>query len=173
MIHKIAIVGPEASGKTALAKQLALHFKDVWVPEFARKYLEAQAGVYEKGELDYIAKKQVETEKNNISAAKQFLFCDTNPLVVKIWSLYKYGSCSKEILDLVEESNYSLQFLLKPDLNYSNDPLRENPSLKDRNELFAIYENELIKSNENYAVIDGFGENRFINAINVLQETFY
>ena len=32
--------GPESTGKTTLAKQLADHFKTVWAPEFARDYLQ-------------------------------------------------------------------------------------------------------------------------------------
>lgn len=39
-IIKIAIYGPESTGKTTLAKQLATHFNTVWAPEFARDYLQ-------------------------------------------------------------------------------------------------------------------------------------
>jgi len=173
MIQRIAIIGPEASGKTELAKQLSAHFDEPWVPEFAREYLEAKNGVYGKSELDSIAKNQLEAEEFQLLKANRLIFCDTTPLVVKVWSNYKYGNCSKKILKIVEQSNYAVQLLLKPDLEYTNDPLRENQSLKDRNELFDIYENELIKSNENYAVVHGFGENRLKNALNILQQTFY
>ena len=39
-IIKIALFGPESTGKTTLAKQLASHFETEWVPEFARDYLQ-------------------------------------------------------------------------------------------------------------------------------------
>jgi len=39
-IIKIAIFGPESTGKTTLATQLAEYYKTVWVPEFARDYLQ-------------------------------------------------------------------------------------------------------------------------------------
>jgi nicotinamide riboside kinase len=32
--------GPESTGKTTLAIQLADHYKTAWVPEFARDYLQ-------------------------------------------------------------------------------------------------------------------------------------
>ena len=35
-ILKIALYGPESTGKTTLAKQLAEHYKTEWTPEFAR-----------------------------------------------------------------------------------------------------------------------------------------
>ena len=39
-IKKIVLYGPESTGKTQLAKDLAKHHKTVWVPEYARLYLE-------------------------------------------------------------------------------------------------------------------------------------
>ena len=37
-IVKIALFGPESTGKTTLSKQLADYFDTVWAPEFAREY---------------------------------------------------------------------------------------------------------------------------------------
>ena len=37
---KIVLFGPESSGKTTLATQLAAHFNAQWVPEYMRTYLE-------------------------------------------------------------------------------------------------------------------------------------
>ena len=37
---KIVLFGPESTGKTTLAKQLAAHFNTEWVPEYMRTYLE-------------------------------------------------------------------------------------------------------------------------------------
>ena len=129
--------------------------------------------MYEKIELEYIAKKQLESEENKLKEASRFLFCDTTPLVIKVWSNYKYGSYSEEILKTVKQSNYHLQLLLRPDIKYADDPLRENPSIEDRNELFHIYKSELENSRANYAIIEGSGKNRVKNAISILQQNFY
>ena len=32
--------GPESTGKTTLSKQLARYYNSVWVPEYAREYLQ-------------------------------------------------------------------------------------------------------------------------------------
>ena len=37
---KIVLFGPESTGKTTLSKQLAAHYETLWVPEFARDYLQ-------------------------------------------------------------------------------------------------------------------------------------
>ena len=37
---KVVIYGPESTGKTTLARQLASHYRTTWVEEFARDYLQ-------------------------------------------------------------------------------------------------------------------------------------
>ena len=37
-ILKIVLFGPESTGKTVLAKQLAEHYNTVFVPEYSRAY---------------------------------------------------------------------------------------------------------------------------------------
>lgn len=173
MIHKIAIIGPEASGKTALAKQLSSYFNDPWVPEFARSFLESKNGIYTKDDLNFIANEQIKQEQEALKFAKRFLFCDTTPLVVKVWSDFKYGNCNKAILENLDLSSYSLHLLTKPNLKYKEDPLREHPNLEDRTNLFKIYEQELKDANVKYAVVDNFNKTRYKNAITILQEEFY
>ena len=41
---KIAITGPESSGKTTLCKSLSEHFKTPYITEFSRTYLEKKNG---------------------------------------------------------------------------------------------------------------------------------
>ena len=37
---KVVLFGPESTGKTTLARQLANHFDTLWVPEYMREYLQ-------------------------------------------------------------------------------------------------------------------------------------
>ena len=37
---KVVMFGPESTGKTTLSKQLARYYNSVWVPEYAREYLQ-------------------------------------------------------------------------------------------------------------------------------------
>ena len=59
---KVAILGPESTGKSSLAKSLAEHFNTDWVPEYAREYVENLAGTYTYEDVCTIAKKQIEQE---------------------------------------------------------------------------------------------------------------
>jgi nicotinamide riboside kinase len=45
---KIVLFGPESSGKTTLSKELANHYKTLWVKEYARDYLQKKWNVEKK-----------------------------------------------------------------------------------------------------------------------------
>ena len=49
---RIAITGPESSGKTTLCQALSEHFNIGYIPEFARAYLEKTEGEYNQSDLD-------------------------------------------------------------------------------------------------------------------------
>ena len=74
-IKKIVIIGPESTGKTVLCEQLANHFKTTYVPEYARSYFDKNdINNYSIHDLEIIAKKQLELEKNTIKKRINFYF---------------------------------------------------------------------------------------------------
>lgn len=167
---KIAILGPESSGKSTLAKALASHFNGNYVEEFARLYLEKNGSEYSFQDLDFFAQQQLKLETNCSSSG--FLFCDTNPLSIKIWSLYKYGTVSSVVNQLATSSFYDFHLLLQPDLPYEEDPLREDSPQKNRDELFQLFENQLQAIKATYTIIGGVHEARLNNAINCIRSHF-
>ena len=59
-MYKVAIIGPESTGKSTLARELAEQFKGTYVPEYAREYVERKG----RKELTYdevceIAREQI------------------------------------------------------------------------------------------------------------------
>ena len=152
-IIKVAIVGPESSGKTFLAENLAAHYKCLWVPEYAREYLEKLKEPYTKEDVERIAKGQIETEDAAAAQSKKLLLCDTNLLVIKIWMDDKYGSTPQWIEEEILRRKYDLHLLTTPDIPYQEDPLRENP---ERGEyFFKEYEKLLSALKFPYAIISG------------------
>lgn len=167
MIRKIAITGPESTGKSVLAEQLANHYKTVWVPEYAREYLEFLGEPYQEKDIVLIAQGQMLSEGSQIGKADNFLFCDTELLVTKIWSEVKYNRCDPWILKTIEAHRYDLYLLCDIDLPWQYDPLREHPH--QRQYLFDLYYNELNNRGFNFAVIRGTGNERFRNAVEAIQ----
>lgn len=162
-MRKIAIVGPESTGKTVLTEQLAHYFHEPWVREYAREYLDGKNPPYQLSDLVAIAEGQLHEEQRAVLAAEDFLFCDTNLLVIRIWAKDKFGVIPTEIEQKWVPEDYFLHLLLYPDLDWEPDPLREDQNR--RIELFHFYEEELEKAGVSYAIIKGVGEERFARAL--------
>lgn len=167
MIRKIAITGPESTGKSMLAQQLADHYHTLWVPEFARDYLTTLNRPYEEDDILYIARQQLQREKASAAMAKDRLFCDTELIVTKIWSEVKYGRCHPWILKQIELNRYDLYLLCDIDLPWEFDPLREHPGK--RKFLFDLYHRELSERGFPFTVIRGNGPKRLENAIQMIE----
>ncbi|HFA49888.1 MAG TPA: ATPase [Bacteroidetes bacterium] len=164
----IVITGPESTGKTTLAGQLAAHFKTVWVPEFARSYISGLDRQYIENDLLEIAKGQLLQENKMKEKAGGVLFLDTSLEVLKIWSGYKYGRCHPFILDQLKAQKHRLYLLCEPDIKWEKDPQRENPD--DRQKLFELYVQELTQQNTNFVKISGIGNTRFKNALHYVRQ---
>jgi nicotinamide riboside kinase len=146
-LRRIAFTGPECSGKTTLSLWLATHLQWTYVPEFARTFLEGKPS-YTHSDLEYIAKKQLES-----SHVKEPCVSDTEMMVIKIWEEEKFGLTSPKIMTCFEEDHHDLYFLCRPDFEWEEDPLRENPN--DRERLFEIYLNQLTFHAKPFVILDG------------------
>ena len=66
-MHKIVIIGPESTGKSTLSQQLAHHYNEPWVREYAREYIDHLDRPYTYADLLAIAKGQVKLEEDQAS----------------------------------------------------------------------------------------------------------
>ena len=165
-VKRIAIVGPECTGKSTLSSALAKHFNTQWVPEYAREFLNKLGRPYTQEDLFIIAKGQLKEEELLEPKANKFLFCDTNLLVIKIWSDFKFGKTPKKILELWQPNKYSLHLLTAIDVPWEFDPLREHPHK--REELYKIYKDELVKSKIPFIEVGGSPAQRLSTAIKAI-----
>jgi NadR type nicotinamide-nucleotide adenylyltransferase len=170
MIQRIAITGPECSGKTSLAEALAVHYGTLWVPEYAREYLAALGRPYRFEDIGAIARGQLQREIRAAHRAKRFLFCDTEPIVAKIWSEVTFQRCDPWILAALANRPYALYLLTDIDLPWEDDPLREHPTR--RKTLFRRYHRELIARRLPFEVISGSRGARLRRAVRALETRF-
>lgn len=165
---RVAITGPESTGKSILTRQLADHFNASWVPEYARDYISNLDRPYEEKDLLAIAKGQIEQENKLIANQPPLLFVDTELTVIKIWSEFKYGKCNPWIEREWQNQVYDLYLLMNIDLPWQDDPQREHPYA--RKELFDLYVKALKTKNAPFEVISGQGKERLNNALRVISE---
>lgn len=169
-IKRIAITGPESTGKSQLSEKLARFYNTVWVNEYSREYLENLGRDYNYDDILKIAQQQYNLENNEALKANTFLFCDTDFTVTKIWCEFKYGKCHEWISEMFLKHKYDLYLLCDIDLPWIYDPLREHPDKREA--LFSLYKNTLEKANFNFEIISGTGDKRLNNAIKALEKHF-
>jgi NadR type nicotinamide-nucleotide adenylyltransferase len=163
---KIAITGPESTGKTTLAKALAKNFSAVWLEEYARAYLTELDGSYEVQDILDIAKGQIRSEDQLLKTKKApLLFSDTELLVCKVWLEYKYDLNDPWIDSTFKQRHYDLFLLCNIDLPWEEDPLREHEGTSDRAAIFQLYYDHLLAVGKNFMVIEGQGDERLQQAI--------
>jgi NadR type nicotinamide-nucleotide adenylyltransferase len=162
---RIAVTGPESSGKTTLAKTLAERLQIPWIREFARDYLMELNRPYHQDDLVKIAIGQL-AEWNKFSSEVS-LICDTEMLVMNIWSQVKYGSVDPIIQNAWAEQRFDHYFVCRPDIPWEDDPLREHP--EQREELFEIYLEGLKARDLPFTIVEGNLKNRIEICLRVVK----
>lgn len=171
---KIVVFGPESTGKTTLSRQLATYYETVWVPEFARAYLQekwdVKKQVCQKEDILPIAKGQIHLENEIAKRANKILICDTDVLETKVYSEQFYdGFVPVELNEAIKEHYYDLYLLTYIDTPWVADDLRDRPNK--RKEMFTSFEKALQQHQKKYILLEGVKKNRLkiaISAINRL-----
>ncbi len=144
---------------------LAKHYHTVWVPEFARGYIDNLARPYEKTDLIKIAEGQLAEEDKMSAQANNLLICDTDLHVIKVWSEAKYGDCDPRIMELIAGREYDMYLLTYIDIAWEHDPQREHPDPEERVYFYNIYRDIVINSGLPWADIRGGYDERLQKAI--------
>jgi nicotinamide riboside kinase len=198
-VKKVVVIGPESTGKSTLCEKLAGRYNTLWVPEFAREYLEKNGTKYSYDDLLNIAKGQIELEekvRNQVSGIRyqepnggeqqqnpqlfqhtsslmpHHLFIDTDMYVMKVWAEYVFNKCHNWILNQIAERKYDLYLLCDVDLPWVDDVLREYPDDQIRKKLFCFYKELMVDQPTPWTIISGNYEQRFTKAVEFIDSTF-
>jgi nicotinamide riboside kinase len=171
-IIKIAMFGPESTGKTTLAIQLADHYKTAWVPEFARDYLQEKWDkkqlICDVNDMLPIAYGQTKFENHSLSIANKYLFCDTNLLVTKVFSEVYYDYCDPLLDKAAQEHEYDLFFLTDIDVPWEKDDLRDKAEGRDA--VFAVFKKSLVENHKPFITLSGDKNLRLEKAVAIVDD---
>lgn len=172
---RIAVFGPESTGKTRLAEILATHFDSPLVAEYAREFWDAH-GAISLGDIPAIAREQWRREDEavaglvdnfNVTGERGLLICDTESLTTALWSEVLYLTCPSDVRREAEKraKAYTLYLLLDVDVPFEEDPQRCFPDDTGRKMCFRVWRGTLDRLNLPYVLITGDWRERERQAI--------
>jgi NadR type nicotinamide-nucleotide adenylyltransferase len=167
----IAITGPECTGKSTLAVQLAHHYEGAFIPEYARAYIESLDIPYTFRDVEHIAETQLSQAKDALTGSQRIVFLDTYLIITKVWFNVLYGYYPQWMDEEIKKQRIDLYLLCDTSIPWTADKVRENGG-EMREILYQTYKDELIKSGCRYTEITGTGEERIKHAKEAIELFF-
>ena len=163
-VKRVCLFGPESTGKSTLARDLARHYQTVYAHEYARPLLDLKAGRCDGDDFPLIARGQVATEEAMARQANRVLFCDTDPLLTVIWHRTLIGPAPGWLEELADARRYDLYLLLDVDVPWIDDDQRYFRDEAPRRVFLEQCEAELRRRGRRYVLVSGTWERRLAEA---------
>jgi HTH-type transcriptional repressor of NAD biosynthesis genes len=133
LARRVVVAGPESTGKTTLAREMAARFSTAWVPEFARGHLDRKYGgaalspPCREEDLPEIARGQLAAEDEAARRSNGLVVCDTDLYATWFYAEEYFGACPAWIRERAATRRYDLHLLLDADVPWVEDPQRDLP----------------------------------------------
>lgn len=174
-VPRVCVLGPESTGKSTLARELAEHFNTVCVPEYARIYssdkVAVRASSWWPEEFVHIARTQARFEREAARGARDVLICDTDPFSVWVWHRKYSDRVVRELHGICDAEPADLYLLTSPDMPFVDDGVRD--SRIERGTMYRVYRGELESSGRRYVEISGDHDERLAQAIEAVDELIH
>jgi len=161
-VRRIVLTGGECTGKTTLARTLAVRHDTTWSPEAAREAALAKAGPLGPEDVGPIARAHVAAAdaalREATRRARPVFFLDQDLLSTVVYARHYYGSCPPWIERLAAERQGDLYLLCHPDLPWATDGVRDRPQA--REEIHALFAAALADAGARVVDVTGQGAGR-------------
>jgi len=163
-VARVVLIGPECTGKTGLAQLLARELGTVWVPEYAREYVEQKKSVLTAADVELIARGQIASEDRIAAAASRIAILDTDLISTVVYARHYYGACPSWIEDEARRRRADLYLLLDTDVPWLPDPARDAGG-ETREDLFDAFRAALDEFETRWEIVSGDWEERVAAAL--------
>lgn len=124
----IVLTGPECTGKSTLAEELATHLDASLALEFARSYVAHRGTAPTAADVETIARGQIALEDQARRTTRHTLVKDTDLVSTVVYAHHYYGACPAWIEEQAQHRLGHLYLLLAPDVPWLADGLqRDSP----------------------------------------------
>jgi HTH-type transcriptional regulator, transcriptional repressor of NAD biosynthesis genes len=150
----VCFIGPESTGKTTLARELASQLRATFVPEYGRYYCETFGSDCDADDLRAIvAGHRLLVDAARRRAQGALIILDTDEVMTAVWADVLLGARPHD-LDRVD-TPADLYLLTDVDVPFQSDAIRYFPDQTTRVRFFELCRSELERRGVPYAVIGG------------------
>ena len=160
---RVVLIGPECTGKTWLAGELAAHYAVPSAPEHAREYVERHGVALTYADVEAIGRGQRAGEDAAIGRAEAqgapLVVLDTDLVSTTVYSRHYYGNCPRWIEEDAARRLADLYLLHHVDVEWVADG-RQREQPQRREELFERFRSTLRELGARAAHVAGAWEER-------------
>jgi NadR type nicotinamide-nucleotide adenylyltransferase len=163
-ITRVCLIGPESTGKSELAAELAQHYGAPVVPEYAREYAVAHGNDLTYADVDPIAKGEMAAIDAARARTPRLLIEDTDLISTVVYSRYYYNKVPDWVVEEARKRKADLYLLMDTDIEWKADPARDAGG-EAREELFDLFRRALDEFACRFVIVSGNREERFARAV--------
>ncbi len=169
---RVVVTGSECTGKTTLATALGEHFGVDVVPEYLRRFVLEHRRAPERGDVDAIARGQIELEDELAAGATDLLIQDTDLLSTVVYCRHYYGDCPPWVEEALRDRTADLYLLVGIDVQWVADGEQRDRGHR-RDEMQQLFLRALIDRGLTFVEVAGPFESRSELAISAVEQVLW